>query len=284
MTQPNHSQVAVGGRSIHVVEVGDPHAPPMLLLHGWPESWRAWLPILEIPQDQFRVIAIDMPGIGRSVGAAASGAKSDVAAVIRELVETMDLRDLTLVGCDLGGMVTYAYLRQQPDLARAVIMNTVLPGLDPWDEVLRNPYVWHFAFHAIPELPERLIQGHQDEYFAYFYGVLAADPARITAEVRSAFAEAYASDEALTVGLDWYRGLFEDARRNAGDTDPVETPVLYLRGEQEYGDLSVYAAGLRAAGLKQVETASVAGAGHFASVEAPEQTWEQLARFAVTRQ
>ena len=65
------------------------------------------------------------------------------------------MTDVTLAGHDAGGQIVYAYLHAYPeDLARAVIMNVAIPGLDPWDEVKRNPHIWHFAFHAVPELPE----------------------------------------------------------------------------------------------------------------------------------
>jgi pimeloyl-ACP methyl ester carboxylesterase len=88
------------------------------------------------------------------------------------------------VGQDVGGMVTYSYLQQLPDFKQAVIMDVVIPGVDPWEQVLRNPYLWHFAFHSIPKLPERLVQRRQGEYFDYFYGAISADPTKTTAEAR----------------------------------------------------------------------------------------------------
>ena len=77
-------------------------------------------------------------------------------------------------------MIVYPYLRSFGDLARAVIMDVVIPGVPPWQEVVRNPYIWHLAFHSVPRLPELLVQGHQREYFDFFYDVLSADPAAIT--------------------------------------------------------------------------------------------------------
>ena len=66
---------------------------------------------------------------------------------------------MTLVGHDIGGMVVYAYLRAYQDLARAVIMDVPVPGVAPWEEFVREPYLWHFALHSIADLPERLVQG-----------------------------------------------------------------------------------------------------------------------------
>ena len=137
-------------------------------------------------------------------------------------------------------MVTYAYLRMFSDLRRAVIMDVVIPGIDPREQVLRNPYLWHFAFHSIPELPERLVQGHQGEYFDYFYDAISADPSKITGEARALYAQAYATDSALTAGFNWYRTFPQDAEANkdAKSQASMATPLLYLRGEKEAARLT----------------------------------------------
>jgi pimeloyl-ACP methyl ester carboxylesterase len=277
-----HRQVAVAGSLLHVVEAGDPDGVPFLFLHGWPESWWSWRQVMTLAARQARPVAIDLPGVGESGGAATDGSKRQLAAVVHELIATMSLRDVTLVGQDVGGMIAYAYLRAYQDVGHIVIMDVVLPGVDPWEEVLRNPYLWHFAMHMIPELPERLVQGRQEEYFAYFYDVLSHDKRRIGAGARAAYAKAYASGSALTAGFNWYRTLYQDAadNRRAAAGSPASTPVLYLRGEHESGNIDTYVGGLRAAGVTNVEQALVPDAGHFTQEEAPEQAWRLIARFA----
>jgi pimeloyl-ACP methyl ester carboxylesterase len=276
-----HSQVAVAGSSLHVVELGDPEAVPFLFLHGWPESWRSWSQVMRLASRRVRAIAIDLPGIGESTGNPTDGSKRQLAATVHGLVESMGLRDLTLVGQDVGGMVTYSYLREFPDFKQAVIMDVVIPGVDPWDQVLRNPYLWHFAFHSIPKLPERLVQGRQGEYFDYFYGAISADPTQITGEARAAYAQAYATDSALTAGFNWYRMFPQDAEANQGASSQaqVTTPLLYLRGEREGGEISDYLDGFRSVGLAHVDHALVPNAGHFTQEEAPEHTWRLIAEF-----
>ena len=93
---------------------------------------------------------------------------------------------MTLVGHDIGGMVAYAALRQQPEPARVVVMDTVVPGLGPWKEVLANPHIWHFALHSVPDLPETLIPGREAQYFDYFYDALSKDPSKLAAASRAA--------------------------------------------------------------------------------------------------
>jgi pimeloyl-ACP methyl ester carboxylesterase len=175
-------------------------------------------------------------------------------------------------------MIAFAYARAHDGIARAVIMNAVVPGLDPWDQVVQNPAIWHFALHAVPQLPERLVQGRQAVYFDHFFDTLAADPTRITAEARRAHAAAYAADSALTAGFGWYRALARDADENRAPR-PISTPLLYLRGEYEKGEVDSYVAGLRGAGAQRVAHGVVRGAGHFAPEEAPDATWRLIADF-----
>jgi pimeloyl-ACP methyl ester carboxylesterase len=281
--QPRRRHVTLRGAQLQVVEAGDPQAPPFLFLHGWPESWPAWAQVMSCAAGQAHALAIDLPGVGASAGLATDGSKSQLAAVVHDLIGTLGLTDVTLVGHDIGGMVTYRYLRDYHDISRAVIMNVPVPGVEPWDDFVRLPALFHFALHSIPELPEALIQGRQREYFDYFYSALSADPSRITAEARRSYAAAYAADDQLTAGFDWYRAFPRDVEdnRRASLGPPVATPVLCLRGERERGgDLATFADGFRSAGLTHVEQALIAGAGHFTPEEAPREVWRNIAAFA----
>jgi pimeloyl-ACP methyl ester carboxylesterase len=107
-----------------------------------------------------RAIAINLPGVGESESST-NGSKRQLAARVHDMVSALGLTGLTLVGHDVGGMIAYSYLRQYAEAAQVVIMDTVIPGIDPWQEVLTNPYIWHFALHSIPALPETLVQGRQ---------------------------------------------------------------------------------------------------------------------------
>ena len=165
----------------------------------------------------------------------------------------------------------YAYLHAYPgELRRAIIMNVAVPGIDPWSEVRRNPYIWHFGFHAVPGLPEELVAGKQDTYFDYFYNVLLSNKDAIDRTTRNAYAEAYASPGALITGFNWYRTFPKDEQDNiASRNEPIDTPVLYLRGEREGGILNMYLEGFRNGGLRNVRGQLIPGSGHFSSEEQP---------------
>jgi pimeloyl-ACP methyl ester carboxylesterase len=132
--------------------------------------------------------------------------------------------------------------------------------------------------HSIPALPERLVQGRQREYFVFSYDVLSPDPTRITAPARAA----HAQDSALSAGCNWYRTLAQDAIDNqeASRQAAVTTPLLYVRGAKEGGQIDDYLEGFRSSGLVDVDHALVSGAGHFSPEEEPEQVWRLIAAFA----
>ena len=89
-----HQQVPVGDADIHVVEAGDPGAPPFVFLHGWPESSRTWAQIMTLAAGSVRAIAIDLPGVGESAGAATDGSKRQIAGVVDQF--------LSVPGADRG--------------------------------------------------------------------------------------------------------------------------------------------------------------------------------------
>jgi pimeloyl-ACP methyl ester carboxylesterase len=271
-----HSRVQVGGSSLHVVEAGDPVAPPVVLVHGWPQSWAAWRGVMAEGADQARVIAFDLPGVGESTGDPTDGSKQELAAVVHGLVGELGLERPVLAGHDCGGMVAWSYAKAYDDVSRVAILDTVIPGIDPWSAVIANPYVWHFAFHSIPRLPETLVAGRQRAYFDYFFDVLSPDPERITEQARAAAVAAYGTDSALTAGFSWYRQLSADAKANSADSTAVATPLRYIRGSKEGGDIEAYAAAFRAAGFAAVTTALVEGAGHFTLEEDPAATWQAI--------
>jgi pimeloyl-ACP methyl ester carboxylesterase len=282
--QLRHRQVTVDGLSIHAVEAGAPGRPAALLLHGWPESWAAFEPVMSTLAREVHVVAIDLPGIGRSVDPAPSNEKRALAGVVRRLIERLGLTRVTLVGHDIGGMIAYAFVRAHAEaIERAVIMNVAVPGVEPWSEIVHNPQVWHFGFHAVRGLPELLVTGRQVDYFAYFYDRLAAEPGAISDAARAAYVLAYSRTGALRTGFEWYRAFPRDEEENAASTGANATPLLYLRGDREPGaPIERYVEGFRRAGLTEVRGRLIRQSGHFALDEQPDQVTAALREFMAT--
>jgi len=278
-----HSQIRVADADIHVVEGGSATDQAILFLHGFPQNWLTFHKVMNLASKQAHVVALDLPGIGGSKVATPAGDKRIIADYVHGVVQALDLNNVTLVGHDVGGMVAFAYLTSYSnELNRVVIMDTVIPGIDPWSAVIQNPYIWHFRFHNIPDLPEKLVQGKQADYFAYFFDTISKHPETITKEMRQLYSQAYSDPTALSTAFNWYRAFEQDANYNttfANSNAQIETPLLYLRGKNEGGDIEEYIRGFQKAGLKKVESGMISDSGHYSPEEQPDEVWKLLAKF-----
>jgi len=260
--------IDVGGLSLAANMSGDSRKPALLLLHGWPHSRALFDDVLEPLSSDFFVLAPDLPGIGESHDLAPSAEKTVLANIVLSAAQRAGARDMIVAGLDVGGMIAFAAARDHGRRIRlAVIMNTVIPGIDPWAQILSDPRIWHFAFHAIPDLPELLVGGHQGAYFDFFHNALAGDPARIPQALRARFAQAYARPEALKTGFDWYRAMARDAEHNARPAH-LTTPLLYVRGDADKRPIAPYVEGLRRAGALKIDSHVISGSGELLPIEA----------------
>ncbi len=270
---------------MRALEHGDRGETTIVYLHGWPQSADAFERVMRAGE-RVHSVALDLPGIGESNVKLSDGCKTTIADAVREAIGVMKLERVVLAGHDIGGQVVFAYLTRYADeLAGAVIMNVVIPGIPPWEEVIRNPHIWHFAFHSIAQLPETLVSGNESAYFSYFFDNLVENRAAIDADARRTYASAYRRMDALKTGFDWYRAFAEDATYNAGfaaKSPRISTPVLYVRGDHERGSIDEYVDGLRGAGLTNLQSAVIPQCGHFSAEEAPEALWSAIGAFIAT--
>lgn len=276
------SQIEVGELTLACRKAGRPSNPCLVLLHGWPQTGLAWEGVLaELGRDSF-ALAFDLPGVGDSRGAPASAEKTVIADIVLRAAEAAGGRSIIVVGYDVGGMIAFACARDHgARIAGAVVMNTVIPGLDPWKKILADPRIWHFAFHLIPELPETVVTGHERAYFDFFYNVMAKDPQHLPDARRDAYSRGYARREALKAGFDWYRALPKDAEHNCKRKE-IRTPMLYLRGDADGRDPDDYTPGIRDAGVVNLTSGVLPDSGEYAPEEAPRALIEALRRFRLS--
>jgi pimeloyl-ACP methyl ester carboxylesterase len=169
-----HSQQDLAGASIHVVEAGDRAAPSVMFLHGWPESWFSWRWVMELASDSVRAVAIDLPGILGSTGDATDGSKRQLAGIVHELIATLGLEDVTLMGQDIGGMITYAYLSRYDDIERALIKDVVVPGLGPWERCGATRTSSTSGCTRFPGCPNGWSRGDRPTTSTFFYQAISA--------------------------------------------------------------------------------------------------------------
>jgi pimeloyl-ACP methyl ester carboxylesterase len=273
-----HTRMIVNNTPIHLAQAGNNNGQAILLLHGYPENCMAFEQVIGLLKDAYHVLAIDLPGIGGS-GTIDSSDKKTIAGLVSSLIRQLGLKNVILAGHDVGGMVAYSLLRYFPEnLSKVIIMNTAIPGVDPWEKVKGNPHLWHFAFYSVPFLPETLVAGNQRALFDYFYDNLSVDKNTISENKRDLYVASYLDPACLATSFDWYRAFPRDENDNAG-YKPVDIPVLYIRGEKDSGNIQQYLDGLNKSGIKHVTGKLIPGSLHFSPEESPQELVREIEHF-----
>jgi pimeloyl-ACP methyl ester carboxylesterase len=149
-------------------------------------------------------------------------------------------------------------------------MDAPIPGVGPWDEIVRNPALWHFSFGG-PDA-ERLVEGRERIYLDRLWNAFAADPAELTEETREHYADLYAQPGAMRAGFAQFAAFGQDAADNKALLEAeglLAMPVLAVGGEASFGP--TMAAIMREA-ASDVTEAVIPDAGHWLMEEEPDAT------------
>lgn len=186
------------GRGTIFARVGG-SGPPLLLLHGYPQTHLMWHATAALLVERFTIIAADLPGYGASFRPApapdhAPHSKRAMAADLVEAMSTLGLHRFAVAGHDRGGRVGYRLALDHPDRVTALAVLDIVPTGAVWaradaDFALRY---WHWAFLAQPApLPERLICADPDAFFDLHVRALGLGkaPGRYPAQVMNTYRE-----------------------------------------------------------------------------------------------
>ena len=151
--------------------------PPLLLVHGWPETWYAWRLLMPALARDFTVIAVDQRGIGLS-DKPRDG--YDTATLANDLVGLMDALGhdrFAIVGHDTGFAIAYAVAADHPDRVDRAALAEIPgpPGSTPSPPLFvpapLNDRLWHIPFSRVETIPEQLVQGREDVFFGYEFAI-----------------------------------------------------------------------------------------------------------------
>ena len=265
----------IEGVKLHYLAAG--HGPGVILLHGYTQTSRMWRPIIPLLAEKFTVIAPDLPGIGDS-SIPESGIDMKTSAVrIHALVTSLGLKNVRVVGHDIGLMVAYAYAAQFPaETEKLAVMDAFLPGVPGWEPIYNDPNVWHFRFNG--EYPEALVKGREHTYFEYFWNVLAADKTHSLPEAdRKAYIEAYSKPGRMRAGWAYFASWPQLAKDFAQlSQTKLKMPVLSIGGDKSLGNqladqMKFVADNVTVVVLKDT--------GHWILEERPKETTDALVNF-----
>ena len=126
----SHHMAFVNGVQIHYVIGG--HGDPVVLLHGWPETWYEWRHVMPALAKNYTVIAPDLRGLGDSSKPLTGYDGKTVAEDIHQLINKLGFKTIFLVGHDIGGQIAYSYAAAHPtEVKRLVVSDLTFPGFAP---------------------------------------------------------------------------------------------------------------------------------------------------------
>jgi pimeloyl-ACP methyl ester carboxylesterase len=243
--------------------------PVVVLLHGYAEISDSWAPLATELVKSYTVVVPDLRGIGRSSRPAAGYDKRTQAGDIRAVVTTLGHDRTSIVSHDIGIMVAYAYAALYPDkVEKLVVMDAPIPGISPWDQIVRNPALWHFSFQGRDA--ERLVEGRERIYLDRIWNDFTGDPGKPDEATRAYYAAQYAQPGAMRAGFAHFTAFTQDVEDNKNfQQTKLTMPVLAIGGEKSFG--ATEATVMRNV-ANDVHEAVVPGAGHWLMEESPTYT------------
>lgn len=253
-----------GGADIFVRSGGK--GPAVVLIHGYAETSDSWDPLAAELAKSYTVVVPDLRGIGRSSDPVDGYDKKTQAADIRTVITTLGFDRAYVVSHDIGIMVAYAYAALYPDkVERLVVMDAPVPGIAPWDEIVKSPKLWHFSFWGPNE--ERLVQGRERIYLDRIWDDFSGDPGKPDEATRAFYAAQYAQPGRMRSGFAQFKAFAQDAEDNkVFERTKLTMPVLAVGGEKSFG--ATQAVVMRNVAIN-VREAVVPGSGHWLMEENP---------------
>jgi pimeloyl-ACP methyl ester carboxylesterase len=180
------------------------------------------------------------------------------------------------VGHDIGTMVAFAYAARYPDkTTRLIVMDAPVPGVPPWEQIVRSPALWHFSFGG-PDA-ERLVKGRERIYLDRFWNEFAGDATKIDEATRAHYTKFYAKPGAMRSAFAQFLSIPKDAEDNLkAISTKLTMPVLAIGGAKSFG--ANEAAVMRNAATNVTELV-IPDAGHWLMEEQPAATISAVREF-----
>jgi len=271
--------ITTNGTTIHVRVGGS--GPAVVLLHGYGETGDMWAPLAANLARDHQVVVPDLRGMGLSTKPAGGYDKKTQGQDISGVLDALKIGKTDLITHDIGNMVGYAFAAENPArITRFILMDAPLPGVGPWDQILKNPLLWHFRFGG-PDM-ERLVAGRERIYLDRFWNEFSATPAKFSEASRVHYAALYARPGAMHAGFAQFAAFDQDAIDNqaflAGGK--LTMPVLAIGGAKSFGPMMATVMRFAAS---DVTEGVIPDAGHWLMEEQPAATVAMVRAFLDAR-
>ncbi|PIQ22330.1 MAG: alpha/beta hydrolase [Cytophagales bacterium CG18_big_fil_WC_8_21_14_2_50_42_9] len=204
---------------------------PLILINGYPETWWAYHKLMPILATKYRVIVVDLRGMGSSDKPLAGYDKKNMAKDIYELVKELAYKKVYIAGHDIGAHVAFSFAANYPEAtSRLVMLDTPHPDAGmyqlPMLPILgaNYTYPWWVAFNQVKGLPEQLLEGRMHIIIDWLFKNLLKDQNSFNDFDKAVYAAAYNSADAIRSSNAWYQAFpqdIEDSKTYSQLTMPV---------------------------------------------------------------
>jgi pimeloyl-ACP methyl ester carboxylesterase len=265
-----HHRADVNGARLHYVSAGA-SGSPVLLIHGWPETWWAFRKVIPLLAATHRVFAVDLRGFGDSSTADGGYDAAACAEDLHHLVRHLGVGPVHVLCQDLSGGPGFRFAATHP---AGVLSFTAVEaslagfGLELLADVAHGGF-WHIGFFAAPGIPEILLPGHERQLLAdWAYPVMTVVKDAITDGDIDEFTRTFARPNGWRGSEGLYQSIFTDngQTRELAESQPLAVPVLTVEGVNARLTEQTF----RQAAAGKVTSVRLEGVGHLIAQEAPE--------------
>ena len=278
--------LTVNGVELHYVEGGT--GIPLICLPGWPQTWYSFHTIAPVLAQTYRIIVVDIRGMGTSGKPGSGYEKKNMAKDIYELVKQLELPKVHLLGHDIGGMVAMSVAFNYPEIIdKLIVMDgahpsdgmmhmTLIPPLGTFTEKMSGeaPYAWWMSFNQVKGLPEKLLQGRFRYLLDWLFAYVMIDESKMPTFDREVYAAAYNQPESIRAANAWYQTFTQDIE-DAKAYQQITMPVLGIASNVSYNYMKM--------GLPYVasdcKVVGILDSGHYMNEEKPEKVLEAITAF-----
>jgi len=274
-----HHRAEVNGTTLHYVAAGT-GGTPILLVHGFPETWWAFRRLIPLLAEHHRVFAVDLRGFGDSDSGPGEYDSATSAADLHLLIEHLGVGPVHLTGQDISGATVFRLATTHPrDVLSLTAIEMGLPGfgLEALADITHGG-IWYIGVLAAPGIPEMLLVGREREFLGQFaFPAMSATPGAITDADIDEFARTYARPDGWRGAIGLYQSMLREGAeiKALAETPGLTVPVLAVGA----GGGPFTAATMTQAAASEVSSVSLDGVGHYAAMEAPDELAKAILEF-----
>lgn len=265
-----HETAAVNGTRLHYVTAGD-QGTPVLLIHGFPETWWAFHKVIPLLAAHHRVYAVDLRGFGDSELADQSYTSAVAAEDLHALIEHLSVGPMHVVGQDVSGGVVYRLAATHPDdLLSLTAIESGLAGFGAENLAdVTHGGVWYIGALASPGVAGLLFEKEARAFIGeYLYPLYRVPATAVGPEDITEFVRSYGRSGGFSGAVGLYRSMLTEGQelRTLAQEAPLRLPVTTIGSR---GGGFTHAA-FSAVSAEEAAAHQLEGVGHYVAQEAPQ--------------